>query len=268
MATNKIILKKSSVVGKVPATSDLEYGELAINYADGRIYFKASDNSVKFFKDLAGISLDNLSDVTVSSPVNGQALLYNGSNWVNGNPGGTAFNANTRYYTGNGNTTTYIVTPGITAESFLVFVGGISQDANTDFTVASGYITFSSAPPVGLKIVIKELTGHLVGTGLQGPKGDPGDPGINPAAITGSLIPALDQVYDIGSPTKRWKTGYFAANTIDLGGTPISAQGGFLVVDGQSIGYGATGPTGPAGPAGASVEGPAGVLPNPWGGPH
>lgn len=46
MATN-IILKKSSVTGRVPQASDLEYGELAINYADGVIYFKNSSNSVQ-----------------------------------------------------------------------------------------------------------------------------------------------------------------------------------------------------------------------------
>ena len=32
--SNKIILKKSSVGAKVPLTSDLDYGELALNYND------------------------------------------------------------------------------------------------------------------------------------------------------------------------------------------------------------------------------------------
>ena len=43
---NKIILKKSSVAGKMPASSDLDYGELALNYADGVIYYKASNNQI------------------------------------------------------------------------------------------------------------------------------------------------------------------------------------------------------------------------------
>ena len=42
-------LKKSSVGGKVPTTSDLEYGELALNYADGCIYYKNSSNVIKKF---------------------------------------------------------------------------------------------------------------------------------------------------------------------------------------------------------------------------
>lgn len=49
--STKLILKKSSVGGKVPQTSDLEYGELAINYAEGRIFYKTSSNAIKNFVD-------------------------------------------------------------------------------------------------------------------------------------------------------------------------------------------------------------------------
>jgi hypothetical protein len=48
---NKIRLKKSSVPDKVPAAGDLEYGELAINYADGKLYYKNSSNVVASFGD-------------------------------------------------------------------------------------------------------------------------------------------------------------------------------------------------------------------------
>ena len=49
MATSpsKIVLKKSSVAGKVPGTSDLELGEIAINYADGLLYYKDSSNTIQ-----------------------------------------------------------------------------------------------------------------------------------------------------------------------------------------------------------------------------
>ena len=46
MATN-IKLKKSAIVGKVPLTTDLEYGEIAINYADGLLFFKNYSNTVQ-----------------------------------------------------------------------------------------------------------------------------------------------------------------------------------------------------------------------------
>lgn len=42
----KVILKKSSVAGKIPLAADLDYGELAINYTDGKLFYKTSSNSV------------------------------------------------------------------------------------------------------------------------------------------------------------------------------------------------------------------------------
>lgn len=47
----KVLLKKSSVSANAPGTGDLEYGELALNYADGRLYYKNSSNQIKGFVD-------------------------------------------------------------------------------------------------------------------------------------------------------------------------------------------------------------------------
>ena len=46
MTATSIRLKKSSVTGRIPDSSDLAYGELAINYADGVLYYKNTSNSV------------------------------------------------------------------------------------------------------------------------------------------------------------------------------------------------------------------------------
>ena len=59
---NKIILKKSSVASKVPGTSDLDYGELALNYADGKLYFKNASNTIS---SIGGATITN--DTTTSS---------------------------------------------------------------------------------------------------------------------------------------------------------------------------------------------------------
>lgn len=39
-------LKRSPDSGKIPLTTDLEFGELAINYEDGIIYYKKADNTI------------------------------------------------------------------------------------------------------------------------------------------------------------------------------------------------------------------------------
>lgn len=44
--TSKIILKKSSVASKVPVVGDLEFGELALNYTDGKLWYKTATNTI------------------------------------------------------------------------------------------------------------------------------------------------------------------------------------------------------------------------------
>lgn len=55
--TSSIILKKSSVASRVPVVSDLAYGELALNYADGALYYKRSDNTIQNLLASSGASL-------------------------------------------------------------------------------------------------------------------------------------------------------------------------------------------------------------------
>lgn len=49
MTASIIILKNSGEVGREPVAADLDYGELAINYADGKLYYKDSANTVESF---------------------------------------------------------------------------------------------------------------------------------------------------------------------------------------------------------------------------
>jgi len=63
MATS-IKLKKSSVPGRAPAANDLEYGELAINYADGTIYYKNTSNTVQsIIATPSGVDSDAVTDL-------------------------------------------------------------------------------------------------------------------------------------------------------------------------------------------------------------
>jgi len=65
MANNRILLKKSSVPNKVPGASDIEYGEVALNFSDGRLYFKNSDNNIDFFE--SGVKADSESILPFSA---------------------------------------------------------------------------------------------------------------------------------------------------------------------------------------------------------
>lgn len=51
---NKIVLKKSSVAAKVPLSTDLEVGELAVNLVDQKLYSKKTDGTVILVGSAAG----------------------------------------------------------------------------------------------------------------------------------------------------------------------------------------------------------------------
>jgi hypothetical protein len=55
-------------------------------------------------------------------------------------------------------------------------------------------------------------------------------------SVISDVVPAEDNTYDLGSPTNQWRSLYVSANTIFIGGTPISVDtGGNLLVDGSSV---------------------------------
>jgi len=75
--TNKVLIKKSSVTSKIPTTADLDYGELAINYTDEKLYFKNTSNEIKSFNvTLSSVTFNNSGTGAASSST------FNGSSAV------------------------------------------------------------------------------------------------------------------------------------------------------------------------------------------
>lgn len=76
---NVIKIKNSGTANAAPTS--LETGELAINYADGKIYYKNNADTIVEF--LNSRTLDSISDTVITDPAEFQTLVYNGTNWVN-----------------------------------------------------------------------------------------------------------------------------------------------------------------------------------------
>jgi hypothetical protein len=64
---NKVLLKKSSTAAKVPLTSDLDYGELALNYTDGKLYYKTAGNTIDTFPSISATA--TLTNKTLTAPI-------------------------------------------------------------------------------------------------------------------------------------------------------------------------------------------------------
>lgn len=127
---SKIILKKSSVAAKVPVPGDLEYGELAINYTDGVLYYKNSDTTVQVLNPSVAAavtytpnSLSLTNGVYVSGSVT-DIQTYNDGNFYQITDG-----------TGTGPAWIITVTfTGVTSFNRVV--------ANVDYTVNSGHTVY------------------------------------------------------------------------------------------------------------------------------
>lgn len=88
--STKIRLKKSGATGNTPSSIDLEYGELALNYADGVLYYKDNANSIKF---IAGASANAFETINANGTL---IIADSNTDILSINPGDAV------YVTGNG----------------------------------------------------------------------------------------------------------------------------------------------------------------------
>jgi hypothetical protein len=92
---SNIILKKSSVTTKVPLAADLQFGELALNYADSKLYFKKAD----------GVTIDAFSSAAASGTVTSVGITP-----------GTGISVSNSPVTTSGNITVTNTAPNVTTD--------------------------------------------------------------------------------------------------------------------------------------------------------
>lgn len=164
---NVIRLKRSSIPGKIPDANDLIVGEIAINTADGVLYTKHSDNTIKSIGNtqafISNVSLDTVTltgnftyqqmeirNAAVSANVQTGALTVVGGVGVQGNinagnihtPGTVTASS---VYTGSlffSNGTPYVAP--ITGSSNILHVAKNGNDSNNG-TINSPYLTIKAA---------------------------------------------------------------------------------------------------------------------------
>lgn len=151
---NTIILKKSSVVGKVPLSGDLTFGEVALNYADGKIYYKNTSTNIDFVGN-GGTFTNTLSitNTTQSISTTTGALTVAGGVGIGGqlNVGGTTSTFASKVSIGTtfsgsplvvaAQTSTNIVTA--LSGTLLHLIGGNSSNNRITIDSFGGYSVFS-----------------------------------------------------------------------------------------------------------------------------
>lgn len=86
-----------------------------------------------------------------------EVTTFGGSVSIGGGSGGS-LTAVYRGYTGDGSTTAYTVTSGVTANTVLVATNGVLQRPTTDYTISGSTLTFVVAPDNSDDIQIRELS--------------------------------------------------------------------------------------------------------------
>ena len=128
-------LKRSAVSGRVPTTSDLDLGEIAINTYDGKIFIKKNDGSDAIVTFEAGGST-NAGTIEEDS------------------------------FTGNGSTTGFTLTTAPSSEeNVLVFIDATFQNRDS-FTLSGTTITFDTAPDNGSSVRVYHVIPGTLDDGI------------------------------------------------------------------------------------------------------
>lgn len=75
----KITVKRSSVEGKIPLTTDLELGELAVNTYDGKLFLKRNDGTTDYIVEVGGNQGFEVKNQTGSALPKGTLVKFAGT---------------------------------------------------------------------------------------------------------------------------------------------------------------------------------------------
>jgi hypothetical protein len=176
---NTLLIKRSGTAATVPET--LSYGELALNYADGYLFYKNSAGAIVSLTAQSGLNakLDGLT-------FNGATTVFNLA------VGAVALTPNS-------------------ASSLLISLNGVIQEPGVAYTVSGSQITFAAAPASNATFFGVHLTSGAGGGGT----GAGGDAVTATASqITGDqnnyALPSNTDIVRLSSDATRTLTGFEA----------------------------------------------------------
>jgi hypothetical protein len=203
---------------------------ISSNQANGNIMIFAPGSGIVQFvgEDAIGLPAGNVI-ARPSSPYTGYIRFnteisdieyWNGTTWTT--PAAGVISSDT--ITPDGTSNVYVLSSNSSTLGVMVSINGTLQQPYTSYTIVNNnQIQFTEIP---LTTDIVEVRHIVPGTQtvsaesltLGTTKVDLDTANVN---ITGNLLPSANVTYDLGSSTLRWRTGYFSANTIDIGGGTI-----------------------------------------------
>jgi hypothetical protein len=150
---NTVVLKRSSVQGKSPTTSDLALGELALNTTDGNLFFKRDVSGTQSILSVATLTgTQTLTNKTLEAAVLTSTLTASGSVGTNGQllaSTGTGVQWVTRDVSTLDSLTDVVISSPASNE-VLKFNGSVWVNAEADTAVASAVFAANAESDLGL----------------------------------------------------------------------------------------------------------------------
>jgi hypothetical protein len=177
--------------------------------------------------------------------------IYDNSEWTAvGVPSFTVIDD--QQFNGNGSQVNFTINSNQTTNSCIVSINGVVQIPTIAYSVSGTTLTFTEAPESGDIIDVRQLTTTTSVTSISNSSGNAiiqVSDTTNDVSITGDLIPTGNVTQDLGSPTARWRDGYFSGSSLILGNVVMKNVPG-----GNSIAFFGPDGTTPATIAASSVD--------------
>ena len=183
--TNTLLIKRSSTANAIPTAGQLEYGELAINYRDGNLFYKNNGNQVIVIAsnqvlsvsgNVTGGNINTSGQVSATSAIIGNVLITDdiitpisydsygvadtGTLTVNGNLD-VIGNVTGNYFIGNGSQLTGIVATEIGTLTSLSVIG----NTTTGNLLTGGLISAAGNVTAG-NIITSGASGNITGANV------------------------------------------------------------------------------------------------------
>jgi hypothetical protein len=203
--------------------------DLTISTVSGNIYLDAGSTGIVQIVGSDAIGLpagDNstrpLYPVTGYTRFNTQREsieYYDGTQWLA--PGEAIISS--QVVNPDGVANAFVLSSNTSTAGVLVSINGTLQQPITSYDiVGNNQIIFTETPLTTDIIEIRYISVGAVTVGsLTFGSTTAVSLDIANVNVTGNLLPSANVTYDLGSSTLRWRTGYFSANTIDIGGGTI-----------------------------------------------
>jgi trimeric autotransporter adhesin len=177
--------------------------------------------------------------------------IYDNSEWTAvGVPSFTVIDD--QQFNGDGVTVAFTINSNQTTNSCIVSINGVVQIPTIAYSVSGTTLTFTEAPEPGDIIDVRQITTTTTVVSISNSSGNAivqVSDTTNDVSITGDLVPTSNVQFDLGSPTLRWKDGYFSGSSLILGNVVMKNVAG-----GNSIGFFGPDGTTPATIASSSVD--------------